>query len=146
MTTYQREIVSAVMNEIKPMLADHQAEIATWQDIPLMPDYETYLKADALGIVRLFTARRDKLIGYAVFFVGSLHYKTTLQAHGDLIFVIPEYRGKLVGNHLLDYSIARLKAEGMKLIRQPVMHTLDFGPLLVRKGFRPTETIYELRC
>ena len=54
MMTYQREHPSDVMSEIKPILEMHWREIAHYQDIPLLPDWETYRTSPS---VRVFTVR-----------------------------------------------------------------------------------------
>lgn len=94
---FQREKAHDVFQEMKPLVEKHWREIEHYKDIPLDPDYDTYLKMEDLGILRVYTARDEgKLIGYAVFFIKHhLHNKNSLQAVQDLIFIDPEFRGGL---------------------------------------------------
>ena len=90
--TFRRENVKGVWPEIRPLFDRHWAEIAHDKTIPLDPDYDLYLKADEGGMLRVYTAREGAtLIGYCVFFVrANPHYKSTIYAVQDIIFIVPE--------------------------------------------------------
>ena len=144
--TYQRETVRGVLEEIKPLLERHWEEIATYKDMPLDPDYPAYLVAEDRDRVRVFTARVDGvLVGYGVFFVGNLHYKSSRIATQDILFVAPEYRGKMVGFRLIRFCDEQLRGEGIQVIYQHVKLAHDFGPMLGRIGYQPVETIHARR-
>jgi GNAT superfamily N-acetyltransferase len=146
MTEYARESVPAVLDEIKPLLAKHWEEIATYKDMPLDPDYDAYLAADARGKVRVFTARdAGALIGYGVFFLGNLHYRSSRIATQDILFILPAYRGTTVGYRLIRFCDAQLQADGTQAVYQHVKLAHDFSPLLASVGYEPVETIHARR-
>jgi hypothetical protein len=57
---FQRENVKALWPEIFPLFEKHWEEVAHHKDIPLAPDYEFYLKADEMGMLRAYTVREDR--------------------------------------------------------------------------------------
>ena len=145
MKTYQRETVAHVMDEIKPLLEKHWEEIAHFKDIPLDPDYSVYTQAEMFDKIRVFTVRCDSvLIGYAVFYIGSLHYKSTKTATQDILFLLPEHRG-LTGCRLIEYCDNQLKSEGIEVVYQHVKVAHDFGPLLRAMGYEEVDTIWAKR-
>lgn len=145
MMTYQRETMTAVLGEIQPLLERHWREIAYFQDIPLEPDYGGYERAEAANRLRIFTARRDgALVGYAIFFLGNLHYKSARIATQDILFLVPECRG-FPGYRLIRFSDQQLKAEGVEVTYHHVKVAHDFGPLLVHMGYQAVDTIYARR-
>ncbi len=145
MKTYAREQMRDVLDEIKPLLTKHWEEIAHYQDIPLDPNWAGYAAASIAGSLRIFTVREDKvLIGYAVFFIGNLHYKSTKIATQDILFVLPEHRG-LTGARLIKYCDEQLKAEGAQAVYHHVKKAHDFGPLLERMGYEAVDVVYGRR-
>jgi len=147
MTTYARETLAGMLEELKPLLAIHWEEIATYKDMPLDPDYPAYLTAEARGNVRVFTARKDgALVGYGVFFIGNLHYRSSRIATQDILFVLPEHRLGRVGFGLVRFIRAQLAADGVQLIYQHVKRAHPaLGRLLEHDGYLAVETIYARR-
>ena len=141
---FQRESVTKVIDEIKPLLEMHWREIAHYQDIELNPDWEFYLSVPS---VRVYTARMDgELIGYGVFFIGpNRHYKQSVQAVQDILFVHPSHRGGRTGYKLLAFCDSEAKAEGAQAIYHHVKAVHDFGPLLKRLGYETVDLIYARR-
>ena len=113
MEIFQREPASLeLFEEALPLLLLHYRSVAHFKDIEFSPDYETYLKMDELGMLRIYTARdSDKnMLGYAVFFVRkNMHYKESLQAVQDILFIHPEARG--FGRRFIPYCEEELKKE-----------------------------------
>jgi hypothetical protein len=146
MKTFQRETVEGVMDEIKPLLEKHWEEIAHFKDVPLDPDYEAYTNGEKMGRVRVFTVRAHEgnLVGYAVFYTGNLHYKSTKTAAQDILFVLPEHRG-LTGYRFIEYCDNQLRNEGFQVVYQHVKVAHDFGPLLRRIGYEAVDTLYARR-
>lgn len=147
--TYQREPVHQLWSEIPPLLRAHYDEIASFRDIPLDPDVDLYGRLEDQGLLRCYTAREsiDGLIGYAVFLVSTNpHYRTSLQARCDVVFLIPDQRRGRLGLGLLRYAHAALTADGVQVISHHVKHTHPaLGAILARLGFEPLETNYMLR-
>lgn len=145
MKTFARESVAQVLDEIKPLLEKHWEEIAHFKDIPLDPDYSAYENGEKAGRIRVFTARHDGvLVGYAVFYLGNLHYKSTATAAQDILFVLPEHRG-MTGYRLIEYCDNQLRSEGIKVVYQHVKVAHDFGPLLKRMGYVAVDNLYARR-
>ena len=144
MTVFAREHPSDVIEEIKPLLCLHWEEIAHYQDIPLEPDWDWYLRNPA---VRVFTARKDgMMIGYVVYFVGpSRHYRSSIQGMQDILFVHPMYRGSTIGYRLIKFCDDQLRAEGVQVSYQHVKAAHDFSPLLLKQGYELIDNIYGKR-
>lgn len=144
--SFKREHLIDVLEEAAPLTALHWKEIAHYQDIPLEMDREKYLKLEALDVLRCFIARNDQgaLIGYAVFFVQhNIHYKSSLQAVQDVLFIHPEYRG--TGKRFIEWCDQELKKEKVQVIYHHVKSAHNFGPMLERMGYQLVDLIYARR-
>lgn len=140
---FKRERAHDVIQEMLPLFEKHYIEIAHFKDIPLDPDFETYMKMEDAGILRVYTARNEQgvLIGYAVYFLKhNLHYKSSLQALQDIIFIDPAHRG--VGAKLIIWCDRELKKEGVQLVCQHIKvatpHTIA---LFKRLGYEEIDVI-----
>lgn len=135
----------SLIDEMAPLLQAHWEEIAHYKDVPLDPDYDAYLRAEHGGRLRVYTARADKLIGYAVFFVGNLHYKSTHIATQDVLFVHPEHRGG-TGYRLIRFCDAQLKAEGVEVVYHHVkLEHQELASVLSHAGYAPIDLVYGRR-
>ena len=150
---YARETFEAAYDEAEPLLALHYREIAHYQDIPLDVNEEAYRTLETLDMLRVFTVRLAAdaetfpLIGYAVFVVNrNPHYKGSLQAVQDIIYVDPEFRKGRVGLNLLRFCEDELRAEGVQVILHHVKEkhpTLGF--VLAKMGYEHIDSIYARR-
>lgn len=147
MITYQQENVSDLWGEVMPLLEAHWKEIAHYPDIPLEPDTDAYAMLEDAGAMRCYTVRSDgALIGYAVFLVRSnAHYKSSLQAVQDVLFLLPEHRNGKIGVGLIFYSEDRLTEEGVQVVFHHVKTTNNFGKLLTRLEYELVDQIYAKR-
>lgn len=145
--SFQREAASlALFDEIFPLLELHYSEISANLDIPLEPDFEMYLKLDQMNMIRVFTSRDDAnaLIGYAVFFVRhNSHYKSSLQAVQDVLFIHPNRRGN--GGRFIKWCDDQLRSEGVQVSYHHIKADHNFGPLLERLGYKLVDLIYSHR-
>lgn len=148
MLSAQVESLSAALlaNEIQPMLPDHWAELGMYRDrMPLDPDYPSYFEHDAAGRLAFVALRNDGLmVGYFVCFIApTLHYRTTLTAKMDLIYIQPRHRGG--GGKLLEQAmLAELKARGVKLL---IVGSKDHHPIQAfwqGQGYEPMETHHSM--
>ncbi|MGH8277870.1 MAG: GNAT family N-acetyltransferase, partial [Steroidobacteraceae bacterium] len=117
--TFGRESLAQVRSaDLDALLMRHYLEIAHFKDIPLEVDWDRYAIAEEQGRLRAFTARAGtQLIGYAGFLVGSnLHFKTSLQAVQDVLFLVPEYRNRHIGLQFLRYCDEELRSEGVQAV------------------------------
>ena len=138
------KVCADLFSETIPILEKHYLEIAHYQDIELNPDWDFYLSAPQ---VRVYTVRKDReLIGYGVFFLGpNRHYKQSIQAAQDILFVHPAYRFGRIGYRLIAFCDEQAKAEGAQAIYHHVKAAHDFGPLLRRQGYEMVDVIYARR-
>ena len=145
---FARETVGQVIEEIKPLIAKHYREIAHYQDIALDPDYARYRAMEALGVLRIFTVRVDgRLAGYAIFAVcPALHYKTSLQATCDILFIDPAQRHGLgIASSLLSHCDLQLGNEGVQVVYQRTKAAHDFSNLLAAKGYTLVDHVHAKR-
>ena len=146
MILFNREPLTDVIDEMRPMLEDHWRECAHFDDIPLDPDFDAYLMAHRMGKVRLFTVRDyGELVGYALFFLGNMQHKAVNTATQNLVFIHPSYRMGMVGYRFIKYFDEQLADEGVSIVYQTVKPAVDYSPLLERLGYEAVETTYVRR-
>ena len=136
------------------MIQRHWAEIAHYPDIPLDVDIAKYELSEKQETLRVYTARLNNgasspliLIGYALFFVGpNPHYKGSLQAVEDVLYVDPEQRKGRVGLDLIRYTEAELRREGVQAVYHHVkIYHPALGILLAKEGYDAIDTIWGKR-
>jgi len=133
--TFAREtLTTELVDELLPLLRAHYLEIAHYQDIELDPDWDAYAVVQQNNALRVFTARQDgKLVGYCAFFLRkNMHYRKSLQAVNDVIFISKDRRG--FGSAFIDWCDEQLKAEGVQVVYHHIKFAHDWSPLLERKG------------
>lgn len=153
---YAAEPFAGVIEEAKPLLAEHWKEIAVYKDIPLDPDYAFYAKLSEIGALVVYTVRDEApakedglgiLIGYSVFVLRPhAHYRAHRWALNDLVWLHPGYRQLNVGRGLVKYWDADLKDRGVNVVHvnAKVQHpALAF--LLKEEGYDVVEAGYEKR-
>ena len=139
-------ITKELLEEVKPLLEEHWAEIASYPDIPLSPDYEAYLKLQELGSIKSFSLRDqdEKLIGYSVYFIRfSHHYNKTLYAASDIIFITKERRG--YGGLFIKYCDEELKKFGVVVCQYHIKAKFDWGKGLEHMGYELQDKIFAKR-
>jgi hypothetical protein len=154
---FQRETFDAFYLEALPLLQLHKDEISAYADIPLDVDIDRYREMEMLDGLRIFTARipleerglsnGGELVGYAAFMVGpNAHYKSSLQAVQDVIYVSQEHRGGRAGIGLIRFSEAALAKEGVQVVYHHVKlkHPM-LGKILAKEGYEPVEQIFAKR-
>jgi hypothetical protein len=155
-------LTDALWDEAMPLLEAHWREISAFQDIPLEPDRETYAASEQAGVLRCFTARDNAaaqwmistagvyplpspLVGYALYFVRpNPHYKSSVQAAQDVIYLDPSVRGG-TGYKFIVWCDAQLAAEGVQITYHHIKAKHDFGRLLERQGYELVDLIYAKR-
>lgn len=122
---FKREGYSDVVEEIKPLIEEHWAEIALYKEfVPLDVNYAIYEALQKAGILRIYTVRNDGfLIGYAIYFVQPHpHYQTTKIATADIYWLHPSHRNAGTGIGLFSFAESQLMAE-ISPGQVMVMHT-----------------------
>lgn len=133
----------ALVAEVAPLLEQHYQEIAWCREkIPLDPDYARYAAGAASGAIRIFTARQDgELIGYAVYIVGPhLHYKQTMWAMNDVLFVAQGRRGYRAGSKLIRFAEAELALTGAQVAGLHIKDVHNWGSLARMLGYERVES------
>lgn len=146
-TTFHVELVSDNWAEVAPLLQAQYLEVAHYQDIPLDPDVALYTALERDGQLRCYTARCDgALVGYALFLVRhALHYKGSLQAMQDVLFLAKGYRVGATGINLIRFSEQQLAAEGVQVVYHHAKLTNRVGDLLTFMGYDLVDRIYAKR-
>lgn len=132
---------------LEQLLKRHWHEIAFYPDIPLAVDWAFYEAAEKGGVLRIFTIRDDdKLVGYAVYLVRyAPHYKESLQAVQDVIFLAPEYRKGAIGRGFVAFADQMLKAEGVQVTYQHSKIRSPIDAVLVRERYELVERVWAKR-
>lgn len=138
-----------LLDEAIPLFKDHFHEISANPDIKLEPDYDKYMVFQGMGILRFYSARKEngELMGYAVFIVqANMHYKSSLQAVQDIIFLNKEMRGQKIGSEFIAWCDEMLRAEKVQVVYQHVKTAHEWGKaILVPMGYKHVENIYSRR-
>jgi hypothetical protein len=145
MVTYHIESAASAFDEIMPLLQLHWREIAHYQDIVVDPDVEGYLKAEEGGNLRVYTYRVDSaLVGYAVFFIRhNMHYKRSLQAVQDVLFIQKEYRGN--GKTFIEWCDEQLAIEGVQVVYHHIKAAHNWSKVLEKMNYELVDLIYAKR-
>lgn len=145
MITYQEEALADCLEEMKPLLESHWEEIAIHKEVvKLDPDYDKYLLLDNMGMLHVLTVRDEGvLIGYFISFIQPhMHYKSTIYAVNDILYLDKEYRKGLTGYKMFKRAEELLTEIGVDVI---VIHSKvnkDFKSLMDKLGFNMVENTY----
>lgn len=141
------------MEEIKPVLRhEHWEEVGHYKDIPIDMEWDRYLAIEAASKLRCYTIRsflneefkEQVLMGYAFFIVDKhLHYKNTLVASQDILYVRKPYRG--IGKSFLIWCDEQLKTEGVVTVTHHAKPWFEYGNLFQKLGYEKAETIWSRR-
>lgn len=141
---FAREILCEVVQEAQPLLLAHYAELTLRKDVvKLDPMWQEYRLLEQLGRFVIFTARDDgQLVGYAAYFLNKhLHYSALMVAQNDVLFLHPDKRRGTTALRFLDYAEDQLKAMGAQKLVYHIKFSLDWRPILHRKGYADEEVM-----
>ena len=116
MITAQVESFQNALPELTRLFPQHWSELALFKDrMPLAPQYQEYVWREHAGSLFLTTVRRNgKIVAYYVAQVApGFHYGTTLTAHMDIMYIVPEAKG-------LGLSLPLMRAVRAELRRRRV--------------------------
>lgn len=136
---YSVESFKDIWNEIEPIIKDHWEEIAHYKDIPLNVDKNQYFELDGSEYMKTFTAREDGvLVGYNIFFIRhNMHYKNSLQAINDVIYIKKEKRG--FGKYFIKWCDDELRNIGIQLVGYHIKFSHDWSKVLDKMGYDKPE-------
>lgn len=140
------EKIENIKAELEPIIKLHWEQIALNQEkIKLNPDWNQYIAVERIGMLKLFTARKDeKLVGYFCVFVNrGLHYVDHIFAACDVIYVEPNNRQGLTGYKLIKFAEEHLKSEGVSVLAINTKVHAPFDGLMERMGYTNTERLYQ---
>ena len=132
-------------SEIGPLWLEHNAEIASPSDQPLLnPDWDYYDGLAEFGKDHWVAARVDgELVGYVGCIVTSHpHRKSTLSGFWDLYWLKPAWRRGWNGYKLIRAGRDSLWARGVRKQYIGTKMWKDIGPILERLGFSEAERLY----
>jgi GNAT superfamily N-acetyltransferase len=141
------ESITALWDEIMPILERHRQEIAVYKDIPLRVNRAGYDAAQANGALKFYTMREDgRLIAYNAFIVApNAHYLDALAASEDVLYLDPSRRALGLGRKFILWVDSQLAALGCTYISRKVKTAHDFGALLKRCGYDAVEVTHHRR-
>jgi len=145
--TFQKEEGRPFFEEAQNLFKKHYEEIAERTDvIKFDPNVERYGQLNDLGLIEVHTARNDgKLVGYSVWMIfPHLHYKSSLTASSDILYIHPDYRKGLTGVSFLRWTIEEVKKRKPQRILLHVKPSIDYGPILERLGAKYFEKTYSI--
>lgn len=153
MSLFNRETLIECQSEIQPILRnEHWEEVGHYDDIPIDMQWDKYAALESMGKLRCYTIREPLneefnetvLKGYAFFIVDNhLHYKSTIVASQDILYVRRPYRG--IGRAFLSWCDEQLKREGVVTVTHHAKPWFEYGQLFEKLGYEKAETIWARR-
>lgn len=143
----QEKLTAALLEELEPLALQHFKECDPFPELEPDMNPEIYFAADETGKLRIYTARADgKIVGYAVFVVyPHTHYKDSIQATPDLLYLEPSMRQGFNGIKFLRWMDEQLAAEGVQAVYQMSTMRKDIGAVLSRVGYEPIQVLWARR-
>lgn len=133
-----------IKHRVGPLLIEHYREIAENTDvIPLDPDWEQYAALYTAGLLKIYAAEvANEIVGYSVWFVKPhIHYRSTIYAMNDLLYLSPKYRNTGLGLRLIAFSEAELAKLNVTKIMWHIKTRHDWSNILLRRGYAVEEKI-----
>lgn len=145
MLTVQVETFEAALPELRNIFPQHWHELGLFRDkMPLAPQYGEYVRREMNGQLFLVTARQDgRIVAYYTTQVANgFHYADTLTAHMDMMYIVPELRGKGASLPLFRHVEAELRRRGVQAWYggYKTHNPLGLDKLLPALGFQPADS------
>lgn len=145
MLTAAPESFPPFLEEVGPLLDLHYDEISLHKGrFPLNPQFDEYLRRDALGSVVLIALRSaGELVGYIIAFVNpGLHYNDCLTLQMDIFYVHPDHRNGSGGVKLFKALEQEARRRGVRLMFVGSKLHRDASRLFDALNYEPVEMIY----
>ena len=148
--TIQKESFTEIMDELPPIFEEHWLEVAMdHKFIELDPDWQRYMQMEAQGMLHMMTVRDEGiLVGYFVNIVLThLHYRKSLTAFSDILYLLPDYRTSGKGLSSTGYRLLRATEKMLKGlgVQKSYLMTKNYIPLNMltkRLKYRLSEKVY----
>lgn len=145
MITAQVESFRLALPEIDRLIRGHWQDLALFKDrMPLAPQYPEYIERENQGRLFLATVRRDGQIAayYIAQVAPGLHYGTTLTAHLDVMYIVPDMKGRGVVLPLMRCVERELKRRRVALWYSgyKIHNPQQLPEVLSLLGFQPADT------
>lgn len=144
MISYARENFAKTLDELRPVLFRGWSEVGQ-KDMILDPDFDEFIAQERAGRLALFTVRNDgALVGYSIFFLRNhLHYRNTVCAINDAIFLDHAHRRGRVGVRLIKFAGLGLAGMGAKKVYyHSKLAYPQLGKVLAALGYECHETLH----
>jgi hypothetical protein len=145
---FKQEKLEGNIDEARALSEEHWHEVGHYRDMPLDVNWDMYLRLEATGALRVFSARAAHLlVGYALYLIGSaLSYRTIVTAQCSTIYLHPDYRAGRLGMRFIKYTEGAIKEEFPDkriIISQHCKVRRNFGPMLERLlGYELQDYVY----
>ena len=123
--------------------------LRNWEDtglegLELNPDWSFYEAVYTAGMFGVYTVRKNtNLVGYlGIIAKNHPHYKETIFASNDVLFLDKEHRKGLVGYFLIKYCVEDLVKKGVEVLLFNTTVDKPYDPLLNKLGFKHLENLY----
>lgn len=145
------EPLSVLLDDgLEALVREHWEEVGVHKDkMPLACDWERYQEVEDKGILQILAARREGILtGYNSFCVlPHLHYRTTITALNDAIFVPRRHRISGVGVRLVERAeidlATRYSPGWVRIVYHDKANLEYLRPLMERRGYGHVESIYD---
>jgi len=147
MITFQKEAPEPFTQEAMDLFQKHYEEIAERTDVIVLdPDLKRYNNLYSQNMLEIHTIRDDgKLVGYSLWFVmNHIHYKNSLTANSDVLYISPDYRKGMLGVKFIKWSLEEIKKRNPQRIMFHVKPFMDYSPILERLGANYFEKTYSM--
>lgn len=146
MITCQVELLANCLGELKALLPLHYDMLSMHkaEGIPLVPQYESYLRDERAGVCSAMVMRAEgRIVGYWIHYVApGKHYATCLTSIMDIFFVHPEFRTGSAALRLLRAVELENRRRGVRLWTAGEKLHAPVGRLFEACGFSPIERMW----
>lgn len=145
MITAQVESYEAALPELRQLFPRHWEELALFRDrMPLAPQYGEYVRRERDGLLFLTTVRVDGRLAayYTVQTTPGFHYAGTFTANMDIMYVVPDLRGRGLVMPLMRRVEAELRRRGVQAWYSgyKTSNPLGLDKVLPMLGFQPADS------
>lgn len=141
---YAQEHISNIKEELSSIIKEHWQDAEQDNSYALNPDWDSYYALEQSGNMKAYTVRIDgTLVGYASLYITkSLYAKDRIEAHYDMIYVMPKYRKGKTAANFIKYIEQQLIEIGAKRINIATLSHQPFDRLLEWLNYKHTEKVY----